>query len=157
MTPRPAVATFEILVARPDHETRRPAPLGGAIREPGNRRQVVRMDEFRGAPTQHRLHWMAENLPAGTVVTRQVWDDRLPLPLPGVNPALFPAVSLTPFETDSVEDADDALIDEETLFRIMEALDVDGDGDVSKEEFMVPWMKLFPKLTRAELSRYPTK
>ena len=52
-----------------------------------------------------------------------------------------------------VEDADDALIDEETLFRIMEALDVDGDGDVSKEEFMIPWMKLFPKLTRADFDR----
>ena len=52
-----------------------------------------------------------------------------------------------------VEDADGALIDEETLFRIMEALDVDGDGDVSKEEFMVPWMKLFPKLTRADFDK----
>jgi len=52
-----------------------------------------------------------------------------------------------------VEDADEALIDEETLFRIMEALDVDGDGDVSKEEFMVPWMKLFPKLTRADFDK----
>ena len=52
-----------------------------------------------------------------------------------------------------VDDADDALIDEETLFRIMEALDVDGDGDVSKEEFMIPWMKLFPKLTRADFDR----
>ena len=52
-----------------------------------------------------------------------------------------------------VNDADDALIDEETLFRIMEALDVDGDGDVSKEEFMIPWMKLFPKLTRADFEK----
>ena len=31
--------------------------------------------------------------------------------------------------------------------------DVDGDGDVSKEEFMVPWMKLFPKLTRADFDK----
>ena len=51
------------------------------------------------------------------------------------------------------EDADEALIDESTLFQIMETLDIDGDGDVSKEEFMVPWMKLFPKLHRADYDK----
>ena len=50
-------------------------------------------------------------------------------------------------------DADDALIDEETLMQIMNHLDIDGDGDVSKEEYMVPWMKLFPKLTRADYDK----
>jgi hypothetical protein len=53
----------------------------------------------------------------------------------------------------AVEDTDEALIDEDTLFQIMETLDVDGDGDVSKEEFMVPWMKLFPKLHRADFDK----
>jgi len=53
----------------------------------------------------------------------------------------------------NVDDADDALIDESTLFQIMDSLDIDGDGDVSKDEFMVPWMKLFPKLHRADYDR----
>jgi len=51
------------------------------------------------------------------------------------------------------EDAEEALIDESTLFQIMETLDIDGDGDVSKDEFMVPWMKLFPKLHRADYDK----
>jgi Ca2+-binding EF-hand superfamily protein len=51
------------------------------------------------------------------------------------------------------EDADEALIDESTLFQIMDTLDIDGDGDVSKDEFMVPWMKLFPKLHRADYEK----
>ena len=53
----------------------------------------------------------------------------------------------------NIDDADDALIDESTLFQIMDSLDIDGDGDVSKDEFMVPWMKLFPKLHRADYDR----
>ena len=47
-------------------------------------------------------------------------------------------------------DADEALIDEETLMQIMDHLDIDGDGVVTKDEYMIPWMKLFPKLTRED-------
>ena len=49
-----------------------------------------------------------------------------------------------------VNDIADASIDEDVLLQIMENLDVDGDGEVSKDEFRVPWMKLFPKLTTAD-------
>ena len=55
--------------------------------------------------------------------------------------------------TGAVADAEDALIDEETMMQIMENLDMDGDGDVTKEEFAIPWMKLFPKLLRTDFDR----
>lgn len=48
------------------------------------------------------------------------------------------------------KDVKEAQIDKETLVKIMKDLDKDGDGQVDKEEFKVPWMKLFPKLTDAE-------
>ena len=48
------------------------------------------------------------------------------------------------------KDVKEAQIDKEMLVKIMKDLDKDGDGQVDKEEFKVPWMKLFPKLTDAE-------
>eukprot|EP00908_Phaeocystis_cordata_P011086 Transcript_21927.p1 GENE.Transcript_21927~~Transcript_21927.p1 ORF type:complete len:387 (+),score=177.29 Transcript_21927:158-1318(+) len=48
------------------------------------------------------------------------------------------------------KDVKEVQIDKETLVKIMKDLDKDGDGQVDKEEFKVPWMKLFPKLTDAE-------
>jgi ankyrin repeat protein len=36
------------------------------------------------------------------------------------------------------------------LLQMMEFLDVDGDGSVSKDEFKVPYMKMFPKMTESE-------
>ena len=50
-------------------------------------------------------------------------------------------------------DADEAFIDEETLMQIMDHLDIDGDGVVTKDEYMVPWMKLFPKLSREDYDK----
>ena len=35
----------------------------------------------------------------------------------------------------------------------MNALDVDGDGEVSKDEFRGPWLKLFPKMTPADFEK----
>jgi ankyrin repeat protein/Ca2+-binding EF-hand superfamily protein len=39
------------------------------------------------------------------------------------------------------------------LEQIMDALDVDGDGEVSKEEFKTPWLKLFPKMKEADFEK----
>ena len=50
-------------------------------------------------------------------------------------------------------DADEAFIDEETLMQIMDHLDIDGDGVVTKDEYMIPWMKLFPKLSREDYDK----
>ncbi len=52
-----------------------------------------------------------------------------------------------------VTDTSSATIDEAMLRQIMEDLDADGDGEVSKEEFKVPWMKLFPKLTPEQFDK----
>jgi len=50
----------------------------------------------------------------------------------------------------SIKDVKEATIDQDTLLQIMEQLDKDGDGTVTKDEFKVPWMKLFPKLTATD-------
>jgi Ca2+-binding EF-hand superfamily protein len=47
----------------------------------------------------------------------------------------------------------DAKIDMAMLEQIMDALDVDGDGEVSKEEFKTPWLKLFPKMKEADFEK----
>ncbi len=39
--------------------------------------------------------WMAEALPVGATLTREQWDDGLPLPVPGLEPERFAAVELT--------------------------------------------------------------
>jgi len=55
--------------------------------------------------------------------------------------------------TGSVRDVEEAQIDRELMEQIMEHLDVDGDGEVTKEEFKVPWMKLFPQLGQADFEK----
>ena len=53
----------------------------------------------------------------------------------------------------AVEDVKEAQLDMDVLHQIMNHLDVDGDGEVSKEEFKVPWMKLFPKMKDADFEK----
>jgi len=45
--------------------------------------------------------WMIENLPPGSAVSSQLWDDRLPLGIPGSGEAGFQYIDLDPFRTDS--------------------------------------------------------
>lgn len=52
-----------------------------------------------------------------------------------------------------VTKVEDASIDRETFEQMMEALDKDGDGTVTKDEFKIPWMKLFPKLNNADFEK----
>ena len=49
------------------------------------------------------------------------------------------------------------VIDEYTMHQIYEALDTDHDGKVSKDEFYVPYKKLFPRVTDAEFDKVWTK
>jgi len=52
-----------------------------------------------------------------------------------------------------VTNVDDAGIDRDTFDQMMIALDKDGDGHVTKDEFKIPWMKLFPKLKDADFEK----
>ncbi len=46
-------------------------------------------------------YWIAENVPAGSILSSEEWDDGLPLHLPGVDPGLFGYVTLKPYVQDS--------------------------------------------------------
>lgn len=50
----------------------------------------------------------------------------------------------------SVTKVQEATLDKETLEAVMDSLDIDGDGKITKDEFKVPWKKLFPKLSNAD-------
>ncbi len=45
--------------------------------------------------------WMAENVPDGSTVSAQLWDDGLPLRLPSVQGFSVDTITLRPFDTDS--------------------------------------------------------
>ena len=47
--------------------------------------------------------WIAANIPPGSVITSEAWDDGLPLAVPGVDPAQFQSEQLNLVGTDSVE------------------------------------------------------
>ncbi|MGD9933252.1 MAG: DUF2298 domain-containing protein [Dehalococcoidia bacterium] len=47
--------------------------------------------------------WIQENLPPGTPITSEIWDDSLPYPIPGSAGSIFPIVTTFPFDTDSPE------------------------------------------------------
>jgi YYY domain-containing protein len=47
--------------------------------------------------------WVFDNLPPGTRITGEIWDDTIPYPLPGHDPWVYPIVPVAPFETDSSE------------------------------------------------------
>jgi YYY domain-containing protein len=47
--------------------------------------------------------WIFDNLPPGTPITGEIWDDTIPYPLPGHDPWVYPIISVSPFETDSSE------------------------------------------------------
>lgn len=47
--------------------------------------------------------WIYANVPAGTALTMEYWDDALPLPLPGRSPAQYRLVPLDLYPQDSVE------------------------------------------------------
>ncbi len=46
-------------------------------------------------------HWIAENIPAGSVLSHQEWDDGVPLHLPGIEPGQYGYFSLKPYVPDS--------------------------------------------------------
>ncbi|MFN0146564.1 MAG: DUF2298 domain-containing protein, partial [Dehalococcoidia bacterium] len=45
--------------------------------------------------------WLYENVPPGSTVTGEYWDDTLPYPLRGYDQAAYPLVQLYPYDTDS--------------------------------------------------------
>ncbi len=45
--------------------------------------------------------WIDENLPPGTPITSEIWDDSLPYPIPGFESSIYPIVATFPFDTDS--------------------------------------------------------
>lgn len=47
--------------------------------------------------------WIAANVPAGSVITSQAWDDGLPLYIEGVDPTAFTSVQLNMVGTDHVD------------------------------------------------------
>ena len=44
--------------------------------------------------------WMAENLPPGATISNQIWDDALPLRVPGTENASFTQIAFDPFQAD---------------------------------------------------------
>ncbi len=55
-------------------------------------------------PRLEASRWMAENLPEGSAISAQIWDDALPLGIPGSDPARFTIVALDPFRPDAAVD-----------------------------------------------------
>lgn len=47
--------------------------------------------------------WIYENLPPGTRITGEFWDDTIPYPLPGRDPAQYVLVETEPYEPDSLQ------------------------------------------------------
>ncbi|MFV2039414.1 MAG: DUF2298 domain-containing protein, partial [Acidimicrobiales bacterium] len=45
--------------------------------------------------------WMAQNLPPNSVLSNQIWDDALPLQVPGTEAASFTLVAFDPFQPDA--------------------------------------------------------
>ncbi len=60
---------------------------------------VYRQDISRVQATR----WIVDNIPAGSVITSNEWDDGLPLGLPGVAQRGYKGVSLKPYAQDSPE------------------------------------------------------
>jgi YYY domain-containing protein len=46
-------------------------------------------------------HWIADNIPEGSILSVEEWDDGVPLRLPGVDPGLYGYVTLKPYVPDS--------------------------------------------------------
>jgi YYY domain-containing protein len=59
--------------------------------------QVYRVEN----PRLQASRWIYANLPPGTTITGEYWDDTLPYELPGQQPGSYPLITTYPYDTDS--------------------------------------------------------
>ncbi len=67
--------------------------------------------------------WMHDNLPEGASISTQIWDDALPLPVPGIPPSTFSLVALDPFQADVARDQQSGLTKVETFVAQLNEID----------------------------------
>ncbi len=67
--------------------------------------------------------WMADNLPDGAVLSNQIWDDVLPLGVPGTEAANFVQVALDPFQADRAINAETQLSKPEQFIANLDRID----------------------------------
>ncbi len=65
--------------------------------------------------------WIVQNVPPGSVITSQAWDDGLPLHIDGVDPAAYAAVQLNMVGTDHVDKVTQVVSQLQTVDFVVEA------------------------------------